>query len=151
MGILPRRRKARFRLEAVFRQGSQHRLGIGVKGLPEKCLLGAPLHLLGGVQHRHLLGNLLGEAQVVGDAEDSLVFQPAEGVHHQFNPVSIQALGGFVSEEKRGPLCNPHGDHRPLAHPAAEGVGVLAGQLFLLPEVKTAQGCDSPGESLLFG
>ena len=69
----------------------------------------------------------------------------------EFNPVSIQALGGFVSEEKRGPLCNPHGDHRPLAHPAAEGVGVLAGQLFLLPEVKTAQGCDSPGESLLFG
>ena len=86
------------------------------------------LHDPTGVHHRHPVHQSSHQGQVVGDPEDGhpqFVLELPHQAHDLGLHRNVQRGGGLVRHQDRGPGCQGHGDHDPLALPTGELVGVI--------------------------
>jgi len=91
------------------------------------------LHELAGVHHGHLAGCLGDDAQIVGN-EDHRCPQFALKLFHEFQDLClnryIKSGCGLIGDHKAGSAGQRHGDHHPLAHPAAQLMRIVSHPLF---------------------
>ena len=108
------------------RQRLQQGDRIGMLGVAEEVGGGAPFDDFAQVHHRHLVGHVGDDPQIMGDEHDchvQLGLQPL----HQFEDLGfgghVQRRGRFIGDQQAGVAGKRHRNHHPLAHPAAELVG----------------------------
>ena len=89
----------------------------------------AALDDLAGVHDVHPVGIPGHHAQVMGDDDQGDAHVPGQ-LLHQFQDLRldghVQRRGGLVGDDQFGLAAQGHGDHHPLAHAAAQMVGILA-------------------------
>ena len=113
-------------------EGAQQAPGVGVAGIVEDLLRRAQLHDLSGVQHRHTVGHIGHDAQVMGDEDDGvfeLLLQVLDELEDLRLDGHVQGRGGLVADEDLWLAGQCDGDDDALAHTAGvlEGVVIEAG------------------------
>ena len=79
------------------------------------------------VENGQPVGDLVGDAQIVGDHQDraaEVVAQLAQQVQQLCLYGHVERGGGFVGDDQRGPAGHRDGGHHPLPQPAGELVRV---------------------------
>ena len=125
--IAGNRRQGRVQILEIG-QRVQQPLGIGMRRVAEDLAHRACLDHTAQIHHRHLVGGLGDDAQIVGDEDDAhaeLVHQVLHQVDHLGLDGDVQRRGRLVGDQQLRTGRQRHGDHRPLAHAAGQFEGVL--------------------------
>lgn len=79
------------------------------------------------VQHQHLVGHLLDEAQVLLDDGKGVAggFHVGHQAGHAFDVLGLHTFGGFVQQRQRGLQAQRAGKREQLALAAAQQAGAL--------------------------
>ena len=98
-------------------------------GLAEKVVLGRILDDAALVHEDHPVGDLLGEAHLVGDAHHghALLGQLDHHVEHLVDHLGVEGRGGLVKQHQLGLHAKGAGDGDPLLLAAGELAGLLVG------------------------
>ena len=103
--------------------------GVGVLRIGKQALRIAALDHLPGVHHHDLVGQLGDHAEVVGDEDDRGAELRAQGAH-QLEDLrldgDVERGGRLVGDQQLRIAGERHGDHHPLAHPAAQLMRIVA-------------------------
>ena len=114
---------------------------------------GTGLGELAGIHHDGPVACLGDHGEVMGDEDDGQTQLPAESLqelqdlrldHH------VEGSGGLITDDQARPTGKGHRDHHPLAHAAAELVGVLHATLGTdahhLEQLADPRGCCSAAQ-----
>ena len=77
-----------------------------------------------------LVGDVGDDAEIVGHEDHGhvpLLLQGGQQLEDLGLGGDVERGGGLVGDEQLGLARQGHGDHDPLAHPAGEGMGIVAG------------------------
>ncbi len=120
------------------RVGQLQAARVGMPGLREQRPRRPTLHHLAGVQHRHLVADLAGQPQVVGDED-----QRGAGARLQFSDQShdarlhrhVERGGRLVGHHQPRAAGEGERDQHPLAHAAGQLVRILGQQVGALAQM----------------
>jgi hypothetical protein len=105
------------------------------------------LYDLAGIHHEHSGTKTAHEGDVVCDQQEShavLAVQLSKQRHDLGLDCHVECGRGFVGDEQRRVVCQPHCSHYPLPHPAAELVRVAARTPFRLRHLDLSQKLKCP-------
>ena len=123
-------------------QGLDQAPGVGMAGFLEQGQHFRRFNDGPGVHHSHLVAHVRDHAHVVGDEQDGrteVLAEVLETLQYLGLERHVQAGGCFVGDKELGPHDQGDGQHHPLAHPAAEGEGVLVHDVAGLRETQLFQ------------
>ena len=123
-------------------------LGVGVFGGGEDFLDGALLDDFTTEHDEDAVGDILDDAEVVGD-EDEAHAEAAPEFGEEFHDLlldgDVEGGGGFIGDEELGATTEGHGDHDALLHAAGEFVGIGAEAFFGFGDADLAEPGDDFG------
>ena len=123
-------------------------LGVGVFGGGEDFVDGALLDDFTTEHDEDAIGDILDDAEVVGD-EDEAHAEAAPEFGEEFHDLlldgDVEGGGGFVGDEELGAATEGHGDHDALLHAAGELVRVGAEAFFGFGDADLAEPGDDFG------
>ncbi len=102
----------------AFGQGVDQQPGVGMLRLGEELCGGGGFNDFALFHHRHAIGDLAHDGEIVGDEEDGHAalglqfFQQRQDLALQGD---IEGGGGFVGDQQGGVVGDGHADHHPLA------------------------------------
>ena len=114
------------------RQRSEQAHRVGHAGPVEHVVDRPRLHRLPGVHHHDPVGHPRHDPQVVGDEDHGGargLLGLLDGLEDLRLHRDVEGGGRLVGDDDVGVVGDRHGDHRPLAHPTGELVGIVAGTL----------------------